>query len=203
MTSNAIPIPRGNIPDSFLAGETVEWKDSFTKYPANDGWTMRWRFRGNHKLDVNSVADGGSFKTTLSSTQSSDLSHGNYAFQALVEKSDKKYFVRQGIVEVVRSLADYEEPFDTRTYEEQLLEAVEAVLLNRATEKHASYTIGNRNISLLSPTELMKMRVTLRRTVNFQKAKGWNIHSLQFCFSDAGTSNIERRHQYLLNSREG
>jgi hypothetical protein len=122
-------------PKSFTAGEFVSWRCYEVLYHANNGWRLVYNFRSsveNSNIDVTSVADGAYHVVTLTSELTKDYKAGNYWWQCWARKNEKHYIVRHGNLVIKPSLAELE-VFDGRSHVKKMLEALEAMLLGKAS----------------------------------------------------------------------
>lgn len=94
-------------PALIIAGDTVTWRRSFADYPATDGWTLKYAFRGAGSIDATASADGADYVVTINSTASLVLP-GVYEWVAYVEKGTapvERHSLASGRVPIGVSLA--------------------------------------------------------------------------------------------------
>jgi len=139
-------------PDVILIGSRTVWLREIDV--ASPDYTARYTFRcGSQSFNVDGVhgADGWTF--TIPTTGTTIIA-GDYQFELAVTRvSDaERIVVAEGFVSVFLS------DTDRRTHARIMVQKIESVLEGRADSDVASYTIKNRQITKLSPAELMKWR---------------------------------------------
>lgn len=148
-----------NAPKEITAGFTYEWQESFSQYPASTyGLTATFILNtyGNTRYTVTAVANGDGFSFTIPATVSADFTAGNYKLYLFVTLGAAKYLV--GNQDVVIKANPLTATGDTRSHIQKVLDAIEAVLENRATQEYQSMSINGYSITQMSPEELLKLR---------------------------------------------
>ena len=155
-----------NIPTSFRAGDTVAWTESLSDYTTTDGWTLKFRFSGPQQIDVDSTADGAAHAITIDAATSGGYIAGVYQFQRYVENTDgRRITLQTGSVEILENLTARTGVYEGRSFARRMLDAIEAVMEGRATQRQKSMSIKDRAIELLSPAELVVERYRWQRIV--------------------------------------
>jgi hypothetical protein len=153
-------------PTRITQGEDIDWKRSFCDYPATE-WTLQYRFRGpGTGFNTDATADGEDFAVSVSSTNTAAMSIGKYLWQAWATNIADTTVTRkiaEGTVTVERGFsAASVGTIDLRSTAKQILDAIEATLLNTATSDQLSYEIttpaGTRKVSKMGRVELLAMR---------------------------------------------
>lgn len=147
-----------NEPKFFTAGDTVEWEESFSDYPASDGWALTYELRGASTLTVTGVADGDSWDLTITAAQSAVLVPDIYAYQAFVTLAAERYTVSEGTFEVRRNLAKTVKGYEARTHARKTLELIEEAIERYAIQPVETIAIGGRTIVRPSIGDLLKWR---------------------------------------------
>lgn len=163
-------VAMADFPTKFSAGETIKYTGaSFSKYPADDGWTAKLWLAGADTMDpVAGVADGAAFDFTIAATATDELIPGNYAWHIIVEKSGEKYVADHGTVEVLRNIARATAG-DMQSWEEKQLTIIDDVLNNRFTSDVQTYTIAGRAVTKIPISELLRIRSELKAAVDAQR----------------------------------
>lgn len=165
---------RESVPSDFAIGESLSWKKTYSDYPADDGWTLNYYFRGvGEGFDVEADAEGSSFIVTVPKTLTENMSVGRYSFQAFVAKGDEVIEVDAGEVSVFPSLSALtpSTSYDGRSQNEKILEAIDAALEGKATKDQLDYSIGDRQLRRYDINEMLKMRQTFQKLVNEEKLR--------------------------------
>lgn len=159
-------------PKEFIAGDTVAWTKTLSDYPASAGWVLTYIFlSGNNKYVVTASADGDNHAASLTAADSADWPADDYTWHSFVTKDAERYYIGVGRTTVKPNFAIHPSGLDNRSHVKKVLDALEAMILRRATKDQQAYTVTiggeSRTISRLSPAELLKWRDTYR--VEYQR----------------------------------
>lgn len=152
-------------PDRFIAGDTVSWTRSFADYPANAGWSLSYVLMGSNKYTVNATTSGADFLVTITAAISAAYVAGYYAWQAYVTKGVERYTVGNGELTIEASLSALTGVYDGRSHAKKALEAIEAVIENRASVDQQEYEIAGRRLVRCKLPELLVFRDRYRAEV--------------------------------------
>lgn len=153
------------IPERVVAGDTLTWKDSLGDYPADAAgtglagtWTLTTEIVGA-SADLGTftaAASGSDHLTTVAAATTAAWSAGDYSYQQFVTENDDgtRHLVGEGFITIVADLAQAA-THDGRSHVKQTLDALQAVILGKASKDQLGYVIGNRSITRLSPEELI------------------------------------------------
>lgn len=149
-------------PAAIRAGDTIKWnKDLSSDYPANDGWslvyTLTLQSDASKRLQLTATANGAAFLATITAAQTAALVAGTHNLFGHVSKSGDRYQVYQGTVTVTPDLAvvltgDY------RSSIKKTLDAIDAVILGRASIDQQAMTINGRTLARTPIPELLTLR---------------------------------------------
>lgn len=161
-------------PKSFLQGETLEWSREFADFPASEGWTLKYFFRGQGKgFDAVAAPDGDSFVVTVATATTAAMSVADYSWQAIAEKDGKKFLADSGFAEVKKGFAasavDPDASLDVRSENEKTLAAVRAMIAGKATLDQMEYTIGNRQLKRIPITDLILLEQRYEQKVRQER----------------------------------
>ncbi len=149
-----------------VAGDTVTWSKSLADYSAADGWVLKYRLiNAAGKIDITAGASEADHLVSVAASVSELWTPGTYAWQAYVEKAAERFTVGSGSIEIKPDLAAQAAGYDTRTTAKRLLEAVEAVLANRATRADLEYEVAGRRMKSMSHADLLAARDKLKAEV--------------------------------------
>jgi len=152
-----------DVPQSFTVGETVAWTIKNADYPATGGTLVTTFINTTHKFAVTATASGADHLNTISASTSGGLTKGVYAWQSkYTDSGGIVTIIDTGLTEVLASFSAAT-TLDTRSHAKTVLDAIEAVIQNRATEDHQSMSIAGRSISKMSLVELIQARDVYRR----------------------------------------
>ena len=155
-----------NIPYYFSAGDTVEWSCSIASYPASDGWVLSYSFFGAGIFSVTASSENDIFKILIDSATSANYPSGDYSYVAYVVKNGVRKEINTGFLTIKPDFTTISTLSDQRTHVKKVLDALEAVIEDRATQNDLSYSIAGRSISKMSLDELIKARSTYKKLYN-------------------------------------
>lgn len=152
-------------PDSFVIGSTVKWTKHLDSYAPGDGWVLTYAFVASGDQQTLTASDNGdgSFLCELSTVESGAFSADVYHWQAYVTLSGERFSVGSGTVTAQTDFSGAVTGFDGRSHAQKVIEAIEAVLENRASESQKSYSIKDRSLESMDHAELLKFRDLYRR----------------------------------------
>lgn len=150
-------------PAAFIKGDTVKFTKSLPDYLPADGWALSYAFvleaASSDQQTVDATDNGdGSHLITISATDSAGFSVGWYAWQATVTKAAERYTVAAGRVQVKPDFATLTSGYDARSHVKKVLDAIEAVLEQRATEEQSYIMIGQTQITNIPHGDLLALR---------------------------------------------
>lgn len=163
------PIPL-NIPRTITPGDTVTWRDSFAEYKPPD-YSLSWAIRGACILDLNAIAVGDEFETTITPTASSNLTPGTYFYQAYTRYVGGRITVGSGQITVRANLESTLASYEGSTTAEKMLAAVEAAIQARLSGGAVdSYEIKGRRLDRTPLPDLVVLRSQLKIEVQREQA---------------------------------
>jgi len=158
-------------PDTVYAGDTVAWEETYSDYPASGGWSATCEIVGS-SADLGqytATANGDAFRFEISASTTAGWSAGRYWWQIYVTKGTERYTVLRGEFEVKADLATAT-TYDGRSHARTALDAIEAVLENRATQDQMAYQVAGRRLDRTPLEDLLKLRDYYRREVAREEA---------------------------------
>jgi hypothetical protein len=167
------PVPSRNPePTEFTKDTTVTWIKVVSDHQASDGWTLSYRFIGcapftvaDGEGTITVETDGDDFKVTIPKADTNAYQAGKYDWSAFVEKAGEKFQIDCGRVEIKEDPFDITTKQDIRTHAERTLDALQAVIENRASIDQQQYTIAGRTLIRMSPEQLTELERQYRRRV--------------------------------------
>lgn len=167
MNASEIPV---NEPPEARAGLTWQWRreDLSDDYPASS-WTLKYYLKqlgtGGAHIEITATADGDLFAVLVAASTTQGYTAGKYSWAAVVTGgSSEVYEVDRGVLNV---LARYDQAnaLDDRSHARKMVDAIEALLENRATIDQQEYTIGARHLKRMTVEELTTWRDYYRSQV--------------------------------------
>lgn len=151
------------VPYFLISGDTWEWERDLSEYPASEGYTLKYNLNRKSSagslIQISSVPDGDTHHVTVDSNDTGAYTTGKYQYVEYVESGTgedvEKRTVHIGETEI---LANPTTSTDIRTVNQKILDAIDAMVLGKATKDQKSYTIKNRTLERYSIEELMPLR---------------------------------------------
>lgn len=161
--------PEG-MPAQLVVGDRWTWKrtDLGTDYPTGSyalRYVMRLFGTGSTEIAIDATESGGHYYVEVAAVTTALYTAGWYEVQAYIIRSadSERVTLHTGRVEV---LADRDESTaDPRNHNRIMLDALEATLQGKATRDQLSYSIADRSISRMSPSEIQEWYDIYRRRV--------------------------------------
>jgi|TARA_R100000734_G_C3302475_1_gene93009 hypothetical protein len=151
------------VPSEFKKGDNWNWRndDLSGDYP-NSAYVLKYEFNlvdgsTNVHFQVVATNDGDHYKVEIPNTTTTNYTAGEYNWVANIHRnSGGRIKVAEGYM-VIQD--DYENTTSSvRSFAKQMLDAIEAVALNRASMDQSSMSIAGRSLSRMSIDELMSFR---------------------------------------------
>jgi hypothetical protein len=172
----ATPPILDRIPDVIIAGDTYKWKVAQGDYvPAT--WTLQYYFvrtGSSVSLTGGEIVDNGdgTWTVTMSATKSTALADNErYQFQGVVNDGTQYVTINSGTVQVVPGVREHGTGIDIRSDARKNLEAIDAVLTNKAGTDRLAYSIAGRSLTEFSWGELIDARAYYAKQVAREVAK--------------------------------
>ncbi len=160
------------IPLEMVAGESAEWTKNLSDFPASV-WDAEYRLIGPTTLTVTGVPDGDAFDFVIAEPDSVALTAGVFDWQLFVDDTAGDIKVPQtGELTVLEDAgAATPAPEIAKSFARRMVEAIESVLLGRATSDVQEYTIAGRSLTKIPFMELSDIRKQFRAEVAREDAQ--------------------------------
>lgn len=156
-------------PASITAGDRVQWQKTLADYPAGT-WTLNYYFRNaSGKIDITAGTSGTDHLVDVAAATSKGWGAGQYDGQGIVSDGTSRFTVWTGRLTVLPNFA-LAGSHDGRSHARRVLEAIEAVIENRASLDQQEYTIGNRSLKRIPVGDLLVLRDRYRADVASEAA---------------------------------
>ena len=152
-------------PDLLVVGHRWMWRrpDLVADYPTAD-YALTYEFHedsgggGSHKFDITATEAESTYFVEVASSTTASYTDGDFIWNAFITRSSDSQRIRvdTGRTTVVKNLANTNA--DLRSHAKKVLDAVQAVLENRASVDQASFSIAGRSLSRMSIDELLSFR---------------------------------------------
>lgn len=142
------------IPRLFTVNDTVSWTESWADYPATLFTLTLTLVSTSGKKSITATADGDDHAFTL---DASGLSAGRYDYQLVATGDGYRQVIDRSYVTVQPDLGDAD-TFDGRSHVKKVLDALEAVLENRASKSQLVNKFDGVDIQYMDHEQISKLR---------------------------------------------
>lgn len=160
-------------PAQLVVGDRWLWKrtDLGTDYPPAS-YSLKYVLRRHDtgaEIEITASESGSDYLVEVASATTAVKSAGWYAWQAyIIRTSDsERVLIGSGTVELIANRDAAET--DPRTHARKVLDAIEAVIENRATVDQQEYSIAGRSLKRMEIGDLLKLRDKYRAEVNAEQ----------------------------------
>lgn len=148
-------------PTTVTAGDTVTWQKTLSDYPASDSWVLTYLLANTvATYTLTASASGDAHLVTAAASVTAEWPAADYTWHSYITKGAERYTIAYGALTVQPNYADHPTGYDARTHCKKVLDALEAMLEDKASKDQLSYSIGtgsiSRTLSRLSPGEVLQ-----------------------------------------------
>lgn len=151
-------------PERFIQGDLLDLGIVLPDYPASD-YTLSWALvtpTGQVQIVAQEVGDD--YQLYVPSVFTAAFPYGEYDWQAYVtDIAGNRTTVGEGFIYIRPDFDQLGAGFDASTHVKKVLDAIEAVLEQRATKDQEGYTIEGRQLSRTKIGDLLKLRELYRK----------------------------------------
>lgn len=147
-------------PQSITAGDTVKFHSSIdiNTFPDPE-WTVKYKVIGTTNFkEVTATVDGDNFLVTFTESDTAAFAKECSRLVGTVEDGTERFTIYDDSLEVITDLGGASEAVDTRTYAKQVLDAIDAVILGRASKDQESYSIDGRTLNRTAVADLLTLQ---------------------------------------------
>ena len=152
-------------PSTLVLGDYWAWRrdDLASDYPVGS-YALTYEFHedsgggGNHKFTLTATEADDTYYIEAASSSTTSYTIGDYIWEAYITKSSdsNRIIVDSGRTTITENLANTNA--DLRSHAKIVLDAIEAVIENRASMDQSSMSIAGRSLSRMSIDELLTFR---------------------------------------------
>lgn len=151
--------PLTSEPASIYAGDTISWNIALPDYPANEGWTLKYKaVCAANYFAITSTADGANHAVSVAKATTGAYTAGTYTLAKYVESTTELVTLAELTLVVKPALSGKTAAFDNRTHVKKVLDAIEAVLEGRAALDQQELTIYGTTLKRMPVADLLKLR---------------------------------------------
>jgi len=160
------------IPGTITAGDSNEWRESLSKYPASQGWVLHYAlFNATEHYGFQSAANGDDHQFNLDTAVTASWAAGRYDWARYVTHADgSRQSINTGPLLVKPDPTTG--PYDGRSTARKMLDLINAAIMERATNDELDLIKGafaDRAIEF-GEGELIKQQQYYQRLVDAEEA---------------------------------
>jgi len=147
-------------PQKITAGDTVKFHSliDIATFP-DPQWTVKYKVIGTTNFkEVTATVDGDKFLVTFTAAETTLFVEECSRLVGTVENGTERFTLYDDSLEVITDLGVATGPVDTRTYAKQVLDAIDAVILGRASKDQESYSIDGRTLNRTALADLLALQ---------------------------------------------
>tara|TARA_R100000700_G_C3154213_1_gene131952 strand:- start:95 stop:727 length:633 start_codon:yes stop_codon:yes gene_type:complete len=152
-------------PAKLVAGDRFTWRrDDLAGDYAPSSFALSYEFHedsgggGSHKFSISATEADDTYYIEVGSSTTASFSTGDYIWEAYITRSSdsERIMVDSGRTEITTNLANTNA--DLRSHAKKVLDAIEAVMENRASMDQSSMSIAGRSLSRTPLPDLLELR---------------------------------------------
>lgn len=167
--------------NKLVVGNTWDFTTVAADFPASDGWALtlylipRFTSPVQARVELTSTAapDGVSHRFQRSATNTASLAAGQYGFAVNAIKGAEVYTLDgtywSGEVTLLPNPTAGAQGADNRSQAKVALDAINAVLANRATTDQQEFSVAGRSLKRMTMAELLALRSHFEGEVNKER----------------------------------
>ena len=160
------PVPTTE-PTVLRAGMTWAWTRDLPDYPAGT-WLLTYWYKqlaaSGARFSIAASASGSTHSVSVTAANTQARVAGEYSWSAVATSGSEAYEVDKGTLTILARY-DADTALDDRSHARVVLDAIEAVIENRATLDQQEMSIGTRSLKRMTVSELMTFRDKYRAEV--------------------------------------
>lgn len=170
-------------PTAITVGDSLGWTrdHSAVVYTDSSGdeqecsataWTLKYYAAGpDGVFNITASATGQDFIVSLTATQTANWSTGFYEWRAYAINGANRYEIDRGKWELLADFTKQIKGYEARSHARIVLEAINAVMEDKATADQMSLSIGGRSLSRYSFQELLFVKAQYEAIVAKEEAE--------------------------------
>ena len=172
-------------PDTLVVGDRWMWRrpDLASIYDPS-AYALTYEYHrdsgggGSHKFAITATETTDDYIIEIASATTAAYATGDFHWYAFITRTSdsERIAVDDGYAKIELNFADTNA--DHRSHAKKVLDAIEAVLENRASQDQMSYSIAGRSLARMSIDDLMTFRNRYRAEYN-EELKRWRIKNKQ------------------------
>ena len=155
--------------DEIIAGDSLTFYTSVPDYPASGGWDLTYKITPRvsgtaYSFDASEAEDGERYLIEVPAATTAEWVAGTYTWTAYVSKAGERHVVDGGEL-IIRPDPAEATSLDRRSHARKVLDAIEALLEDRATSDQKRIVIRDRELERFPVADLVKLRQAYRLEV--------------------------------------
>lgn len=157
-----------------IAGDSLVFTTSVPDYPPTAGYTLTYRLvrrdAAGAPISFAAGVSGDVYSVAVTPATTAAWTPGRYTWASYASKAGERYTVGQGELVIEADPATVAAPYDNRSHARKVLDAIEAVLEQRATTDQMQMSIAGRSLTRMQVADLLVLRDRYRAEVGSEDA---------------------------------
>jgi hypothetical protein len=168
------------MPETIIAGDSVSFDAILPNYSASEGWALYLLLRGYDSADVVSTPLNNAHHIYIAASATATWQVGLHDYFCRLKRGEEAYTIQTGQVVVVPN-PELPTQYDSRSTPVQIIDAIDAILLQRATDDQLKIVISGRELMKNSLPDLIALRKYYMQLLAREKSGGGAI-AIRFGF---------------------
>jgi len=144
-------------PTIIISGDTIKWTRDFSDFPAST-YDLTYYVKGASSQTVATTKSGDTFLVTIDASVTDQWTEGSYWWEAKATVGTERYTAATGKFLVTKNFATDDSVYDGRSHAKKVLDAIEAVIEDRASVDQLAITIAGRTLQRTPPADLLLIK---------------------------------------------
>lgn len=157
-----------------IAGDSLVFTTSVPDYLPTAGYALTYRLvrrdAAGTAITFSATVSGDLFAVNVPPATTATWTPGTYTWAAYAAKAGERYTVAQGELVIEADPATITAPYDNRSHARKVLDAIQAVLENRASADQQQVSIAGRTLVRTPIADLLKLRAVYTAEVRAEEA---------------------------------
>lgn len=155
-------------PVEFNAGDTVQFKKQYADFPVSE-FELTYYLNGAQTYSWESTTSGSEFLIDIPSSETEEYVAGEYVITGVVSDGTDRFTVYSSRIKINQNPASVTQPYEARSYNEQLLDAIREVL--KGASDITGFSVNGKSITTMSMVDLLEAEQLISTRVANEKAQ--------------------------------
>lgn len=160
------------LPSTIYKGTLLNFTETLSSYPASEGYQLKYALiNATRKIVLASSASGDNHVINIESAKQGAWDFGNYTYQKYVVKTGASTVLLKTGKTKIEPFFESEENYDARSFWQKLLDAIDALLLDRSASLDLEYSFKGKSLRSMTLEELFTARKICAYQVSLEETQ--------------------------------